>query len=82
LGGLGILIAGGRAYFSITIFDGLNLDVIDPDHLAVEAHDSHDNSDKAVLPLELLLVIFHAVAKSQVAVKAFEFQILAILFLL
>lgn len=60
---------GVEAYCSVLFFDGCDLDIFDLNHLAIKAHDSHEDSDERVV-FELLLFILHAVAESQVAVVA------------
>ncbi len=68
----------GFAYLAIGFFDSLDLDVVDFDHLAVKAHDGHEDSNKAIF-LEFLLVVLYAVAQSQASLEAFHGVILAIL---
>lgn len=60
---------GVKAYCSVVFLDSRDLNIVDLDHLAIKTHDSHKDSDERVV-FEFLLVIFHAVAESQVVVVA------------
>lgn len=70
-----------EAYCSVLLFDGCDLNIVHLDHLAIQTHDSHKDSHERVV-FELLLIILHTVAESQVAIVAVHVGRLAILFAL
>lgn len=52
----------GIAYFAIGGLDDLDLDIINLDHLAIQAHNRHQHGDDGVVHFKFLFLILHAVA--------------------
>lgn len=59
------------------MLDGLDLDVVDLDHLVVDAQDGHDETDDGVAVLGLLILEFDRIAELQVLLVTFEGSLLS-----
>lgn len=62
----------GKAYRAISVLDSLDLDIVDLDHLPVEAYDSHHDADDGVAVLGLLILELERIAELQVLLVTFE----------